>query len=74
MNLVMIKLIVIQEVEAIARKRCGKHGSTSTNEHTTIEELLEAVFPVWSVLKLYSEDQWEKLVRSWSQGSVGVSC
>jgi hypothetical protein len=28
--------------------------------HTTTEELLETVFSVWSVLKLYKEDQWDQ--------------
>jgi hypothetical protein len=32
------------------------------NKHAKIEELLEAMFSLQSLLRLYSEDQWEKLV------------
>jgi hypothetical protein len=51
-----------QEEAAIARQRRGKHVSAATNQHATIEGVLEAVFSVWSVPRLYSEDQREKLV------------
>jgi hypothetical protein len=47
---------------AIAKQWHGKHVSTAVNQHATIEELLEAVFSMQSVPRLYSEDQWEKLV------------
>jgi hypothetical protein len=30
------------------------------NQHTTTGELLEVVFSVWSVLKLYNEDQLQE--------------
>jgi hypothetical protein len=43
---------------AIATQRCGKHVSVSRNKHSTIEELLEVVFSLWSVLRLCSKDLW----------------
>jgi hypothetical protein len=55
--------IVEQEEEAIARQWRCKHVSAATNQHATVEELLEALFSVRSVPTLYSEDQREKLVR-----------
>jgi hypothetical protein len=33
---------------AIARQRRGKHASAATNQHATIEQLLEAVFFIGS--------------------------
>jgi hypothetical protein len=51
-----------QEESAIARQRHSKHVSTATNQCATVEELFEAVFSVWSILRLYIEDQQEKLV------------
>jgi hypothetical protein len=36
--------------------------SAATNTHATMEELLLVMFSVQSVLRLYSEDQWEKSV------------
>jgi hypothetical protein len=53
---------VEQEEVAIARQRSSKRVSAAMNQHTTIEELLEGVFSVWSAPKLYNEDQREKLV------------
>lgn len=49
------------EETAAARKRLEKHVSTATNMHATVEELLEAVFSMWSVPRLCSEGHWEKL-------------
>jgi hypothetical protein len=46
----------------IARQQSGKHVSTVINQNTTTEELLEVVFSVWYMPKLYSEDQHEKSV------------
>jgi hypothetical protein len=37
-------------------QQCSKHRSTATNKHTTVEELLEAVFSMRSLPRLYSED------------------
>jgi hypothetical protein len=35
------------------------HVSTGTNKHASVEELLEVVFSMWSLPKLYSEDPAE---------------
>jgi uncharacterized protein YabN with tetrapyrrole methylase and pyrophosphatase domain len=45
-----------------ARQRHGKHVSAVTNNHATTEELSDVVFSMWSVSRLYKEDQWESLV------------
>jgi hypothetical protein len=37
----------------VAKQRCGKHISTETNQHATIEE---AVFCVGTAPRLYKED------------------
>jgi hypothetical protein len=42
---------------SIAGHWLGKHVPLATNTHTTIEELLETVFSVQAVLKLYREAQ-----------------
>jgi hypothetical protein len=42
---------VEQEEEAIAKQDV----SAATNEHTTIKEMLEAAFYLWSALRLHSE-------------------
>jgi hypothetical protein len=41
------------EEAPIATQRRGKH-SAATNQHATTEELLEAVFSMWSAPRLYS--------------------
>jgi hypothetical protein len=46
---------------SIARQGLGKYVPMTTNTHATIE-LLEAVFSSRSVLRLYNEDQQDKLV------------
>jgi hypothetical protein len=46
---------VEKEVMADARQQRGKHASKVMNTHATIEELLEVVFSVPSVPRLYSE-------------------
>jgi hypothetical protein len=43
------------------RQRHSKHVSMSTNTPTTGEDLWELVFSVWSALRLYNEDQRDKL-------------
>jgi hypothetical protein len=41
---------------AVARERLRKHiVSAAKREHATMEELLEMVFSVWFVLKVYKE-------------------
>jgi hypothetical protein len=49
------------EETAVARQRLDKYMSETTDTHATIEALLEAVVPMRSVPKLYSEGHWEKL-------------
>jgi hypothetical protein len=58
----LIAGIVEQEEVVIAGQWHGKHVSVATTQHVTIRELLEVVFSMQSVLRLYSEDQWEKLI------------
>lgn len=53
---------VYQEEEAIANKWRGNDISAGKNQHATIEEVLEAMFCMWSVPRFYNEDQREKLV------------
>jgi hypothetical protein len=45
--------IVEQGEVATARQRHDKHVSTAMNQQATTEELLEAVFSVWSSLRLH---------------------
>jgi hypothetical protein len=40
----------------IATQRRGKYYSAVTNKHATIEEILEAVFSMLPVLRIYDED------------------
>jgi hypothetical protein len=53
---------VAPEETAVARQRLDKHLAAALDMHATIEELLEALFSVWFVPKLYSESHQEKLV------------
>jgi hypothetical protein len=39
----------------------GKHISAAMNQHA-IEELLEAVFSMWSAPRLYNEDKQQQLI------------
>jgi hypothetical protein len=55
--------IVESEETAVARKLHGKHISSVTNTHATIEELLEAVFSLRSVPRLYKESAWWPMRR-----------
>jgi hypothetical protein len=55
---------------AIVRQWHGKCVSIAMNSHAAIEELLEAVFYVQFLLKLYGEDQWEKLLSQSSESAV----
>jgi hypothetical protein len=41
----------------------GKHDSVTTDTHSTVEELLGAVFSVQSMRRLYSEHVQDKSVR-----------
>jgi hypothetical protein len=53
--------IVEPEDMALARQRLDKHLSETTDTHATIEDLLEAVVPLRSVPRLYSEGHQERL-------------
>jgi hypothetical protein len=47
---------MVEQKDAVnPRPQRSKHLLTAMNEHTTIEELLEAVFSVLSMLKLYNK-------------------
>jgi hypothetical protein len=41
---------------AVARQWHSKHFSVAPNTHTTVKELLDMVFSVQSMLRLYNED------------------
>jgi hypothetical protein len=45
---------VEQEEVAIARQQCSKYISAATDQHTTIEELMEAVFSVCTCMDAYA--------------------
>jgi hypothetical protein len=48
---------------AIARQLGGKNMPAATNEYAAIEELLEAMFCMYSVPRLCSEDHGGKLTK-----------
>jgi hypothetical protein len=52
--------IIEPEETTVARQPLYKQLSAAMDKHATIEELLEAVFSVWSVLRLYIEGHREK--------------
>jgi hypothetical protein len=69
---------------AIARQWHGKHISTAMNQHARIEELLEIMFSMLSVLRLHNEatswvrishSQWvvSRLAVRWQPASNDVS-
>jgi hypothetical protein len=59
---------------AVGRWRRDKDVSVATSKHAAIEELLEAMFSMWSMARLYSENQQVKLVkRSWGVSLSPVS-
>jgi hypothetical protein len=41
---------------AVATEQIGKNTSVATDTHATIEELLEVMFSMWSVLRPYTVD------------------
>jgi truncated hemoglobin YjbI len=62
---------MVGQVEAaIARHRRCEHVFAVKNQHTKTEEILEAVFSVWSAPRLYSKDQREKLVSRRLESAV----
>jgi hypothetical protein len=42
---------------AIARQWHDKHVSAATNKRAAVEELLEVVFSMWYMLRLYNKHQ-----------------
>lgn len=46
-----------------ARQWFGKHVPVALNIHTT-EKLLEVVFSMQSIPRLYNKDQWDKWIRN----------
>jgi hypothetical protein len=48
---------------SVARQQLGKHVSAKTDTHATVEELLESVFSVWSIMRLCNEHEQDKLVE-----------
>jgi ribosome-interacting GTPase 1 len=53
--------IVEPEETAVAMQRMGKHASAATNQHAAIEELLEMVFYMQSVERLYTRTKEKSL-------------
>jgi hypothetical protein len=45
--------IVEQKDAVIAKPQHSKHVSLAMNKHATIGELLEVMFSMWSMLRLY---------------------
>jgi hypothetical protein len=55
---------------AIARQWLSTHAHMATDMHATMEELLDTVFSMQSVPRLYNKDETkmgtQQLVRGWS--------
>jgi hypothetical protein len=52
----------------VARQQCGKQLSAATDTHVTMEETLEAMFSMWSMSRIHSENKQKILVRNrWSE-------
>jgi hypothetical protein len=49
----------------LARQWLDKHLFIAVDVHPTTEELLETMFPMQSILRLYNEDQHEKASQLW---------
>jgi ribosome-interacting GTPase 1 len=49
--------MVENEDAVFARQRHGKHMSAATNTHTRIPELLEKMFSMLSMMRVYTEDE-----------------
>jgi hypothetical protein len=47
--------IVERKETAVAKQRLGKHFSAATNQQETIDELLETIFSIRSLLRLHDE-------------------
>jgi hypothetical protein len=76
----LLKSRIVKPAETtVARERLCKHACCHTmavtDMHATTEELLEAVFSLWSVPRLYNEGQLPLRVGGWCEmiASLGVS-
>jgi hypothetical protein len=49
---------------AIARQQHGKKVSVATDMYATTEELLETMFSMWSVPRIYNEDKRGNYARN----------
>jgi hypothetical protein len=59
---------------AIAGQWCVNHVAAALNKRATIKELLEAVFSIWSMLRLYNMDKREKWVSLRLAVSLQLYC
>lgn len=57
---------------SVDSQQLNKYVSMATNMTATIEEMLEAMFSMWSMQRLHNEDQWGKLVTAVAGGSWGI--
>jgi hypothetical protein len=63
-----------RETTFISRQRLGKHVTAATDNHATIEVLLETVFFTRYVQRSYKEDNWGNRVSSvWESVKKRVS-
>jgi hypothetical protein len=51
----------------------GEHSSSISSKHATIEELLEAVFSVWSMPVLHKKDQQQSQSVSLMEMGLNIS-
>jgi hypothetical protein len=58
-----------KQATSMRRHLPDKHVPMATDTYGTIEEMLEAVFYIWSVLRLYNECQ-QKLLRKVSSFTI----
>jgi hypothetical protein len=59
---------------AVARQRCVNHGAAALNKRATVKELLEAIFSIWPMLRLYNVDKREKWVSLRLAVSLQLHC
>jgi hypothetical protein len=57
-----LKVRILEPEETIvARQRLIEHGPMAMDTYATTEELLEVVFYMWPMLRLYNKGQWKRL-------------
>jgi hypothetical protein len=70
-----LKAGIVERIDAaISRQWNDEHVSAAKNQHATIAELLEAVFSMQSLPRLYGEDQREKLISRRLAVSMELHC